>query len=611
MNHTINDVFYSMVERDHDRVMLYKQTVEWIPISSRELYRNVIGTARTLAQWGIGRGDRVAILSENRPEWAVADFASMLLGAADVPIYPTLTEEQTLAILQDSGARIAFVSTVDQLKKVLAIKDRTALEKVVVMDYVGIPEGTPMHRMMVNPETGRDSEMDARAKSIGPDDLATIVYTSGTTGTPKGVMLTHGNLVSNLSYAPGYFGLGPGHVGISFLPLSHVTARHLDYVLFQSGVTIAYCPNFTLMPQYITEVHPTIFVGVPRVYEKIRDKVRREAAKGLKRTVYRWAMRVGRGHRDEILAGKQPASLGWKLANALLYSKIRAAMGGRVQLFIAGGAPLGHELAEWFADVGIRIHEGYGLTETSPVIAINSPQQHRLGTVGKVIPNVECKIASDGEILVRGPSVFKGYWNKPEETRNVFEEEWFRTGDIGHLDADGFLTITDRKKDLQKTSGGKFVTPQPIELALKDSPMVAYAAVFADGRKFVSAVIAPEFAALEEWVQVQQISYLDRQQLVAHPKVQALYEGIVAEVNKNLAQYETIKNFLVVPDEFTIADGQLTASMKMRRRAVEQRYRTQIEALYGNAERSISGGAGDATGSPVGRNPLVRAGGKA
>jgi len=585
VNQTINDVFFSVVERDHDRVMLYKQTVKWVPVSSRELYRNVIGTARSLAKWGIGPGDRVAILSENRPEWAVADFASLLLGAADVPIYPTLTEEQTLAILQDSGARLAFVSTIEQLKKVLAIKDRTALEKVVVMDYVGISEGIPMQRMMVNPDTNRDSEMDARGKSIKPDDLATIVYTSGTTGTPKGAMLTHGNLASNLFYAQGYFDLAPGHVGISFLPLSHVTARHLDYVLLRYGVTIAYCPNFTLMPQYLMEIQPTIFVGVPRVYEKLRDNVRREAANGIKRKVYDWALRVGNSHRDEILAGTVPKSLTWKLANALLYSKIRAGMGGRVRFFIAGGAALGRDLAEWFASVGIRIHEGYGLTETSPVIAINSPSHHRLGTVGKVLSNLECRIGPDGEIMVRGPSVFKGYWNKPEETSNVFEEGWFKTGDIGHLDADGFLTITDRKKDLQKTSGGKFVTPQPIELALTSSQMVAYAAIFADGRKFACAVIAPEFSLLEEWARGQQMSFANREELVRHSKVQALYGEIVAEVNKNLAQYETIKNFLVVPDEFTVADGQLTPSMKMRRRAVEQRYWAQIEALYRGAER--------------------------
>jgi len=586
MSETINDVFRSVVERNQDQVMLYKQTVKWVPISSHELYRNVIGTARTLAQWGINKGERVAILSENRPEWAVADFASLLLGAVDVPIYPTLTEEQTLAILQDSGARLAFVSTVDQLKKVLAIKSRTAIEKVVVMDYVGIPEGIPMHRMMVSQEADRDPEMDERGKSIKPDDLATIVYTSGTTGTPKGAMLTHGNIVSNLAYAQGYFDLAPGHLGISFLPLSHVTARHLDYVLFQYGVTIAYCSNFNLMPQYITEVRPTIFVGVPRVYEKIRDKVRRDTAKGFKRTIYEWALRVGRSHQQEILAGKQPSSLSWKLANTLVYSKIRAALGGRAQFFISGGAPLGRDLAEWFADIGIRIHEGYGLTETSPVIAINSPKDHRLGTVGKVIFNVECRIAPDGEIQVRGPSVFKGYWNKPEETRNVFEDGWFRTGDIGYLDADGFLTITDRKKDLQKTSGGKFIAPQPIELALTSSFMVAYAAVFADGRKFASAVIAPEFLALEQWARDQQLGDMGRQQLVEHSKVKALYEGIVAEVNKNLAQYEAIKSFLVVADEFTIADGQLTASMKMRRRAVEQRYRAQIEALYGSTAAS-------------------------
>ena len=588
MNQTIINVFFSVVERNLDRVMLYKQAAKWIPVSSRELYRDVIGTARALGQWGISKGDRVAILSENRPEWAVADFAALMLGAVDVPLYPTLTEEQTLAILQDSGARLAFVSTGEQLKKVLAIKNRTALEKVVVMDDVGMPEGIPMARMIVDPDPAREAEMDGRGKSITPDDLATIVYTSGTTGAPKGVMLTHGNLVSNLSYAPGYFGLGPGHVGISFLPLSHVTARHLDYVLFQSGVTIAYCPNFTLMPQYVMEVHPTIFVGVPRVYEKIRDKVRRGAARGLKRAVYDWAVRVGHRHRDEILAAKQPASLSWKLANALLYSRIRAALGGRVQRFIAGGAPLGRELAEWFADVGIRIHEGYGLTETSPVIAINSPRQHRLGTVGKVLSNLECRIASDGEILVRGPSVFKGYWNKPEETQNVFAEGWFRTGDIGHLDADGFLSITDRKKDLQKTSGGKFVTPQPIEMALASSPLVAYAAVFADGRKFPSAVIAPEFPALEEWARNRQIGFGSRELLVVHAEVRKLYEGIIAEVNKNLAQYEAIKNFLLVSDEFTIADGQLTPSMKMRRRVVEQRYRRQIAALYGQVEVSYS-----------------------
>ncbi len=417
MNRTINDVFFSAVERDLDRVMLYKQAANWVPVSSRELYRGVIGTARSLSAWGIGRGDRTAILSENRPEWAVADFASMLLGAADVPIYPTLTQEQTLAILQDSGARLAFVSTVEQLEKILAIKDRTAIEKVVVMDDVHTPDAIPMRSLMMNPDAGRDHEMDACGKQVGTDDLATIVYTSGTTGVPKGVMLTHRNLVSNLFYAKDHFALAPGQIGISFLPLSHVTARHLDYVLLNCGVTIAYCPAFTLMPRYLPEVRPTIFVGVPRVYEKLRERVLHGAATGFKRKIYDWALSVGRSHRDEVVDGKRPTSPSWKLANALLYSKIREAMGGRVRIFVSGGAPLGRDLAGWFADMGIRIHEGYGLTETSPVIAVNGPKAHRLGTVGKILANVECEIAPDGEILVRGPSVFKGYWNRPEETR--------------------------------------------------------------------------------------------------------------------------------------------------------------------------------------------------
>ena len=592
MNQTINDIFLSVVERNLDQAMLYKQTVKWLPISSRELYREVIGTARSLAKWGIGKGDRVAILSDNRPEWAVADFATLLLGAVDVPLYPTLTDEQTAAILKDSGARVIFVSTVEHLKKVLAIKPQTALEKVVVMDYVGIPEGIPMHRMMMNPDTGRDPEMDALAKSIGPDDLATIIYTSGTTGDPKGAMLTHGNLVSNLAYSLDHFRLDTGQVGISFLPLSHVTARHLDYSLFQYGVTVAYCPSFQLLPHYLTEVRPTIFVGVPRVYEKIRDQVRREARQGLKRLVYDWGLRVGRAHRGEILAGKQPGSMSWKLADSLLYSKIRAALGGRVEIFVSGGAPLGLDLAEWFTDVGIRIHEGYGLTETSPVIAINTPQQHRIGTVGKVLQNLEVRIASDGEILVRGPSIFKGYWNKPVETHNAFEDGFFKTGDIGALDGDGFLTITDRKKDLQKTTGGKFIAPQPIELALKISPLVAFAALFADRRKFAAALIAPEFSTLEEWARAQGISFADRQQLVADPQVQALYEGIVAKVNENLAQYQTIKRFALIADEFTVADGQLTASMKMRRRVIEERYRAQIEAMFAAQSNSETVGVG-------------------
>lgn len=590
---TINEIFYSVIERNLDRVMTYKQTTRWIDVSARELYRQVLGTARQLAKWGIAKGDRVAILSENRPEWAVADFASMMLGAVDVPLYPTLTPEQTEHILRDSGARVAFTSTVEQLKKVLDLKPRTALEKVVVMDYVGITDGIPMHRLMHNPDqTGRDPEFDAQARAIQPDDLATIIYTSGTTGTPKGAMLTQGNLASNLLYSLELFELCPGCVGISFLPLSHITARHLDYSLYKYGVTIAYCPSFDLLPQYLTEVRPTIFVGVPRVYEKIRNKVLLEARSGTKRTIVNWAMGVGRKHREEFLRTGQASSPSWKIANALLFSKIRDGMGGRVKYFISGGAPLGRELAEWFADVGIRIDEGYGLTETSPVIALNTPQRHKLGTVGPVLPNVECKIAEDGEILVRGPSVFKGYWNLPEETKNAFEEGWFKTGDVGFLDDEGFLTITDRKKELIKTSGGKFIAPQPIELALKANMLVGYAAVVGDRQKFASVVIAPNFAALENWAQRNAVGFTSSEQLVADSRVRALYQEMVTEVNKHLAPFEKIKRVILVPEEFTVENGALTASMKMRRRAVEARYRAQIDAVYAEAEARNSEAVG-------------------
>jgi long-chain acyl-CoA synthetase len=583
---TINDIFYEITERNAARVMSYKQTVKWIDISARELYRDVLGTARSLTSWGIGKGDRVAIIAENRPEWAVADFATAALGAVDVPVYPTLTPEQTLFILQDSGVRVAFVSTAEQLKKVLALRSHTALEKVVVMDYVGIPEGIPMHRLMHTPEMKRDPEFDDRARSIRADDLATIIYTSGTTGTPKGAMLTHGNIVSNLAYSLEAFNLGPQDAGISFLPLSHITARHLDYNLLKYGVPIAYCPSFELVPQYLLEIQPTIFVGVPRVYEKLRAKIVREASHGFKKGIFHWALSEGHAHREEFLSKGLPNSLSWKIADTLVFSKIRKGMGGRAKLFISGGAPLPRELAEWFADVGVRIDEGYGLTETSPVIAINTPHHHKLGTVGKVLPNVECRIAEDGEVLVRGPSVFKGYWNKPEDTERAFENGWFKTGDLGSLDADGFLSITDRKKDLVKTSGGKFIAPQPIEMKLKANDLVAYAAVVGDRRKFVAVIIAPQFPLLEEWAREMGIQFSSREDLIAKTKVRELYEGIVAEVNKGLAQYETLKKVLLVPEEFTIASGQLTASMKMRRRAVEEKYRDQINALYAQAENN-------------------------
>jgi long-chain acyl-CoA synthetase len=586
---TLNDIFFAATGRNLDRVMLSRASGKWLPISSSDLRRNVAGTVDALKQWGIRKGDRVAILSENRPEWSTADFAILLLGAVTVPVYSTLTPEQTAYTLRDSGASVAFVSTELQLRKIQSIVSQTAVRRVVVMDDVQIPSDLSatcvlMSQFMTQGTSTLDAETESFARSIQPDDLATIIYTSGTTGTSKGVMLSHGNMASNISCSLLGFEMRPGLTSISFLPLSHVTARHVDFAMIYHGVTLAYCPFMDRLTETLLEVRPTECVSVPRVYEKIYAKTEASARGFPKRAIYRWALSVGRAHKPEILAGKTPVSLSWKLANKLVFSKIRAGVGGNVQTFISGGAPLGRELAEWYATVGIRIHEGYGLTETSPVIAVNTPVNHRIGTVGKVLPNLEVRIADDGEILVRGPSVFKEYWNRPDETRNAFQDGWFKTGDIGHVDADGYLSVTDRKKELIKTSGGKFIAPQPIENSLKLNPLIGTAAILGDKRKFAFVIVSPNFTLLEDWARNNNIAFSSRAELVANPKVQALYEGIVEEMNQNLARFEKLKRVMLVPEEFTADNGTLTPTMKLRRRVIEDRYRKQIDELYAQAE---------------------------
>lgn len=583
---TLNDIFLAIVERKEYPVMLARKASQWQPISSQQFYSDVAGMARTLDLWGLSKGDRLAILSENRYEWAVWDFASLLLGVVVVPVYSTLTSEQTEYILGDSGARVVVVSTESQLKKIVSIKGRTALERIVLMDSLETSDAVSMRRLMNRRPVGRDTELEARAHAIGPDDLASIIYTSGTTGVAKGVQLTHGNLTSNVLNSLQGFDVHPRDVSLSFLPLSHVTARHADIALLYNGVTLAYCPCFEQLPQYLMEVRPRILVAVPRVYEKIYGQVEQKVAGRAKGTVYRWALSVGRAHSLKILAGQEPRSLSWKLARNLVYSKVRALLGGRVEIFVSGGAPLGKELAAWYASMGIRIHEGYGLTETSPVIAINNSRDHKVGTVGRPLPNVEVRIAHDMEILVRGPSVFRAYWNRPEETRDAFVDGWFKTGDIGSLDEEGFLSVTDRKKDLLKTSGGKFIAPQPVENCLKLNLLVGTAVLLGDRRKFASVIISPAFSVLEEWARTNHISFSSREQLIADPRVKTLYEGIVDSVNHGLARFERIKKILLVPNEFTTGDGTLTPTLKLRRRAIESLYSEQIDELYREVETS-------------------------
>ncbi len=544
---TLNDIFFAVAGRDQPQAMLRKTARGWEPISSQEFTTKVGGVVKALSSFGISRSDRVAILSENRHEWVVADFACMLLGAIVVPIYTTLTPEQTAFVLRDSGARAVFVSSQKHLEKVASILDTTAVEKIVVMDDVRDARAVRMAELMQSPG---DAQLDSIGRSVQSHDLATIIYTSGTTGIPKGVMLTHGNMASNINFFLAGLGFDLGLTCVSFLPLSHVTARCVDLGLLYSGVTLAHLSQLDQLSQALLEVRPQILLSVPRVYEKVHTQAELLAAKFPVKQIYRWALRVGRARRAEILAGIIPRSLRWKFADRLVFSKIRAGLGGRVQTFISGGAPLGLPLAEWYADVGIRICEGYGLTETSPVIAVNNPAAHRIGSVGKPLGNVQVRIAEDGEILVRGPSVFQGYW------------------------------VTDRKKDLLKTSGGKFIAPQPIENSLKHNPMIAEAVVVGDKRKFPAVLVLPNFAALEPWAREQGVNCSSRAEMVADVRVQAYYEAFVAELNQDLAQFEKLKKVALLCEEFSPANGTMTASLKIKRRAVEDHCHELIEKMY-------------------------------
>jgi long-chain acyl-CoA synthetase len=585
---TLVDIFLNVIEHNSARLMLHKEGGKWKSISSGEMYRRVLGVSRGLLGWGIQRGDRVAILSENRPEWTIADFATLMIGAVTVPIYSTLTGEQCEYVLRNSEAKIIFVSSAEQLKKILHIRPQTRLERIVVMNRVPAmgKDIAWMGDMYGGGACRRDREFEAKACELTPLSLATLIYTSGTTGVPKGVMITHGNLASNIGVSLESFKVNPGMISISFLPLAHIVARHVDIALLNRGCTLAYCPAIEELPKVLKEIRPTLFVAVPRVYEKIYHRAIGLASQGFRSRILNWAMKVGGEYVSEILTGKRPKALRWRVADMLVFSKIREATGGRVQLFVAGGAPLGRELGEWYAKVGIEIFEGYGLTETSPLVAINSPGHNKLGSVGRPLSNVEVRTADDGEILVRGPNVVQGYWCMPEETKDSFDGNWFKTGDIGTIDADGFLTVTDRKKNLLKTSGGKFIAPQPIENTLKRNPLIAEAAVIGDRRRFPAVIIAPSFDQLEDWARQKRIAFSSRDELVKHPGVQALYEEIVGEVNQGLARFERLKKVLLIPDDLSVAAGTLTPTLKMRRHHLLAQYRDEIESLY--AERIVN-----------------------
>jgi long-chain acyl-CoA synthetase len=598
---TLNELFLKALERHRKPdVFLVKSGGQYRSISAEEVLRQVVALAHALERRGLGRGDRLALLAENRLEWTLTDYATMGLGAIDVPIYPTLLEPDIEFILHDSGSKGVVVSSETQLRKVLSVRSRLPeLKFVLVMDH-GAAVGTGVedwHEVVSSESELTPGAVDAfrqGALGIGPKETATLLYTSGTTGQYKGVLLTHANIVSNVKACQDLFPLGSDDVAVSFLPLSHILERMLDYTYFWLGASIAYGENLAALPQNMLEVRPTVMGTVPRVLEKIREQVMDAVrqASPVNQRLFRWAVSVGRQYFPHGLAKRTPPlTLRWKhaLAEALIYSRIRAQMGGRLRFMISGAAPLSRELAEFFHAMGLPVYEGYGLTETSPVIAVNCPRAVKLGTVGRVIPGVEVKLGEESEdqdsgtgreIQVRGPNVTPGYFQQEDANREAFVGGWFCTGDLGTLDAEGYLSITGRKKSLFKTSGGKYVSPDKLENLFQGHPYVAQILVLGNARRFVSALIVPNFAGLEAHARREGIEFESREDLVANPTIQALMARQVEEATQWLAPHEKIRQFTLLATEFTIGSGELTPTQKTRRRVVEAHYRNVIERMY-------------------------------
>jgi long-chain acyl-CoA synthetase len=599
---TLTRLFFDAVEK-HDKpdALQFKVDGVYRPISSRALGDRVRRAALGLVELGVKPGEHVAILSENRPEWAIVDYACLTARLTDVPLYPNLPPEQAAYILRDAGAVAVFVSGPVQGAKVAAIRASCPTLRTVITFAAERHAGADLtlaeleaRGAAVDGEARRGAYR-SQADAVQPGDVATLIYTSGTTGEPKGVMLTHDNIYSNVMGAAVQVPFDTaGDVCLSFLPLSHIFERMAGhYLMFHVGCSIAYAESMDTVAADLPIVRPTLVLSVPRLYEKMYARVLENAFAGgaVKQRIFHWARGVAGRWADVKLAGDTPAGLlAWQygIAQKLVFSKLQARTGGRLRYFVSGGAPLAQEINKFFYAAGLVILEGYGLTETSPVIAVNTPQAFRLGTVGRPMPGVEVKIADDGEILTRGPHVMKGYYNKPEATREVLEPDgWFHTGDIGEL-RDGFLAITDRKKDLIVTAGGKKIAPQPIENAIKTNKYVSQAVVLGDTRKFPVVLVVPEWEQLEKWARIKNLAWTDRAQLLAMPIVRAKMEKEVFGRFEGLARFETPKKMALLEHDFSIERGELTPKLSVRRKVVEQRYREVIDALYADEHAQMA-----------------------
>jgi long-chain acyl-CoA synthetase len=571
---------------------MFRGLEKWEAISSAELLRRIAGLASALAELGVKPGDRVVIFAANRPEWHTADFAITGNGAVTVPVYFNESPERMTYIFNHCGARVAVVAGPEQLQKLLAVRMQLPeLEHVIVADAGElVPSDTLRYETLVAGSGDSDiASYRMRASQVLPGQLSSIIYTSGTTGEPKGVMLTHTNFCSNVSDSCRDLQLNAAtDLAVSFLPLAHVYGRMLDYVYLFTGISVAYVPAVELVSKALLELRPTVMAAVPRVFEKIYARVMEQGSKnmGTKRKIFDWSMQVAQ-KTALWRCGEKPVDallkLQWMLADKLVYKKIRSGTGGRLRVVLSGGAPLSKELAQFFWAIGVPIYQGYGLTETSPVLTSNYPK-NRVGSSGRPIPNVQLRIASNGEILAKGPCVMQGYYENPDATREVMDAEgWFHTGDVGYLDKDNYLFITDRIKDLLKTAGGKYVAPQPIENALKTSSYILNAMVLGDKRKFIVALIVPNGTTIASRAAAQNLRFASAAEMVAHPFVIALLEEEVKRLTAHLAQYETIKRFALLANDFTFDDGSLTFTLKLKRRVVEQKYREVIERLYADA----------------------------
>jgi long-chain acyl-CoA synthetase len=589
-NGTLPSRFLHAVDNlPNPRAQMVHRSGKWEATSSAEFLRRGAGLSTALVELGVKPGDRVGLFAANRPEWHTADFAITGAGAATVPVYFNESPDRMIYILRHCEAKIVFAAGAAQLARLLACRDQLPdLEQIIVADGGDAiaPEVLRYETLIASSGAADVASYRLRTGQVLPGQLASIIYTSGTTGEPKGVMLTHNNFCSNVTDTCVDFRLNPAtDLALSFLPLAHVYGRTLDYVYLFHGVTVAYVEAVELVSAALLELRPTVMAAVPRVFEKIYARVMEQGSKstGSKRKIFDWAMRVAL-QTGEWRSGEKKAALSlqlqWALANALVYSKIRAGTGGQMRLVCSGGAPLSRDLAEFFWAVGVPIYQGYGLTETSPILTSNYPD-HRMGSSGKPIRNVILHIAEDGEILAKGPCVMQGYYKSPEATHEVLSDDgWFHTGDIGYLDKDSYLFITDRKKDLIKTAGGKFVAPQPIENALKTSPYILNAMVVGDRRKFIAALIIPNHATVSAKAAEQNLRFASNAELAAHPFVRSLIEAEIKRLTAHLAQYETIKRFALLPEDFTFDNGSLTFTMKLKRRVVEQQFHDVIERLY-------------------------------